>query len=232
MSQIITKKKRVEEKYRHKTAFCTREGLFEFKVMPFGLCNAPAVFQRLMDLVLSGIQWEHCLVYIDDIVIMGKTFERHLQNLKLVLERLRRAGLKLKPSKCSLFQDKVVYLGHVVTRDGIHTDPEKVNAVSKWPVPTSGRDVQQFLGLVGYYRNYIQNFATIAKPLYQLTERGREFDWSEECSISFQELRSRLVAAPILAFPDISKTFLLDTDACETGIGAVLSQEHDGLEPV
>ena len=107
----------VEEKDRHKTAFCTREGLFEFKVMPFGLCNAPAVFQRLMDLVLSGIQWERCLVYIDDIVIMGKTFERHLQNLKLVLERLRRAGLKLKPSKCSLFQDKVVYLGHVVTRD-------------------------------------------------------------------------------------------------------------------
>jgi hypothetical protein len=149
-----------------------------------------------------------------------------------VLERLRRAGLKLKPSKCSLFQDKVVYLGHVVTRDGIHTDPEKVNAVSKWPVPSSGRDVQQFLGLVGYYRNYIQNFATIAKPLYQLTERGREFDWSKECSISFQELRSRLVAAPILAFPDFSKTFLLDTDACETGIGAVLSQEHDGLERV
>ena len=222
----------VEEKDRHKTAFCTREGLFELKVMPFGLCNAPAVFQRLMDLVLSGIQWERCLVYIDDIVIMGKTFERHLQNLKLVLERLRRAGLKLKPSKCSLFQDKVVYLGHVVTRDGIHTDPEKVNAVSKWPVPTSGRDVQQFLGLVGYYRNYIQSFATIAKPLCQLTERGREFDWSKECSISFQELRSRLVAAPILAFPDFSKTFLLDTDACETGIGAVLSQEHDGLERV
>eukprot|EP00731_Ephydatia_muelleri_P008908 Em0004g1246a len=193
----------VEEKDRHKTAFCTREGLFEFKVMPFGLCNAPAVFQRLMDLVLSGIQWERCLVYIDDIVIMGKTFERHLQNLKLVLERLRRAGLKLKPSKCSLFQDKVVYLGHIVTRDGIHTDPEKVNAVSKWPVPTSGRDVQQFLGLVGYYRNYIQSFATIAKPLYQLTERGH-----------------------------FSKTFLLDTDACETGIGAVLSQEHDGLERV
>ena len=108
----------------------------------------------------------------------------------------------------------------------------RINAVSKWPVPTSGRDVQQFLGLVGYYRNYIQNFATIAKPLYQLTERGREFDWSKECSISFQELRSRLVAAPILAFPDFSKTFLLDTDACETGIGAVLSQEHDGLERV
>ena len=109
----------VEEKDRHKTALCTREGLFEFKVMPFGLCNAPAVFQRLMDLVLSGIQCERCLVYIDDIVIMGKTFERHLQNLKLVLERLRRAGLKLKPSKCSLFH-------------GIHTDPEKVDAVSKW----------------------------------------------------------------------------------------------------
>ena len=126
-----------------------REGLFEFKIMPFGLRNALAVFQRLMDLVLSGIQWERCLVYIDDIVIMGKTFERHLQNLILVLERLRRAGLRLKPSKCSLFQEKVVYLGHVVMREGIHTDPEKVNAVKTWLVPTSGRDVQQFLGLVG-----------------------------------------------------------------------------------
>ena len=125
----------IEEKDRHKTAFCTREGLFEFKVMPFGLCNAPAVFQRLMDLVLSGIQWERCLVYIDDIVIMGKTFQHHLQNLKLVLQRLRQAGLRLKPSKCSLFQEKVVFLGHVVTRDGIHTDPEKVNAVKTWPVP-------------------------------------------------------------------------------------------------
>ena len=220
----------VEEKDRHKTAFCTREGLFEFKVMPFGLCNAPAVFQRLIDLVLSGIQWERCLVYIDGIVIMGKNLRASSSKLKLVLERLRRAGLKLKPSKCSLFQDKVVHLGNVITRDGIPTDPEKVNAVSKWPVPTLGHDVQHFLGLVGYYRNYIQNFATIAKPFYQLTERGREFDWSKECSISFQELRSRLVAAPILAFPDFCKTFLLDTDACETGIGAVLLQEHDGLE--
>ena len=173
--------------------------------MPFGLCNALAVFQRLMDLVLSGIQWEHCLVYIDDIVIMGKTFERHLQNLKLVLERLRRAGLKLKPSKCSLFQDKVVYLGHVVTRDGIHTDPEKVNAVSKWPVPTSGRDVQQFLGLVGYYRNYIQNFATIAKPLYQLTERGREFDWSEHrlktLRKTLRNVRSSIYGQKSVLFP-------------------------------
>ena len=125
-----------------------------------------------------------------------------------------------------------MYLGHVVTREGIHTDPEKVNAVKTWPVPTSGRDVQQFVGLVGYYRNYIQNFAIIAKPLYQLIERGSEFCWSEECSISFQELRSQLVAALILAFPDFSKPFLLDTDAGETGIGAVLSQEHDDLERV
>ena len=125
-----------------------------------------------------------------------------------------------------------MYLGQVVTREGIHIDPEKVNAVKTWPVPTSGREVQQFLGLVGYYRNYIQNFATIAKPLYQLTERGREFCWSEECSISVQELRSQLVAAPILAFPDFIKPFLLGTDACETGIGAVLSLEHDGLERV
>ena len=115
----------IDEKDRSKTAFTTGDGLFEFRVMPFGLCNAPAVFQRLMDLVLSGIRWEHCLVYIDDIVIMGKTFKNHLQNLRIVLEKLRGAGLRLKPAKCSLLREKVCFLGHVITRQGISTDPDK-----------------------------------------------------------------------------------------------------------
>ena len=207
-----------------------RRTVFEFKVMPFGLCNAPAVFQRLMDLVLSGIQWERCLVYIDDIVIMGKTFERHLQNLILVLERLRRAGLRLKPSKCSLFQEKVVYLGHVVTREGIHTDPEKVNAVKTCRFPPQGATCSNSWGWLDTTKIIFRISQLSQSPCISLpNEDVHEFCWSKECSISFQELRSQLVAAPILAFPDFSKPFLLDTDACETGIGAVLSQEGGGV---
>eukprot|EP00731_Ephydatia_muelleri_P015777 Em0009g201a len=222
----------MDENDRQKTAFCTQEGLFEFKVMPFGLCNAPATFQRLMDLVLSGIQWKSCLVYIDDIVIVGKCFQQHLSNLELVLDRLRQAGLRLKTSKCHLFREEVTFLGHRISRQGISTDPKKVSAVQNWKMPNSIQDVRQFLGLVGYYRKYIPHFAAIARPLHQLTERGREFQWTQECIHAFDELKSRLLSAPILSFPDFEKPFILDTDACQYGIGAVLSQDHDGEEKV
>ena len=222
----------MSEKDRAKTAFSTHEGLYEFKVMPFGLCNAPATFQRLMDLVLSGIQWSSCLVYIaDDIVIVGKTVQNHLDNLQLVLDRIKRAGLRLKPSKCHLFQ-KILYLGHRITRDGVATDPGKIDAVRKWAVPRTVQEVQRFLGLVGYYRKFVSNFAATAKPLYRLTERGREFNWTTECEAAFLKLKSRLVSAPILAFPDFTKMFILDTDASQSGVGAVLSQLHDGQERV
>ena len=151
---------------REKTAFCTQEGLFEFKVMPFGLCNAPATFQRLMDLILAGVQWSTCLVYIDDIVIPGRTSEEHMGNLRVVLQKLREAGLRLKPSKCSFFQRQVGYLGHIVSREGVATDPAKTEKVAAWPCPTSVTEVQQFLGLASYYRRFIRNFAEIAKPLH------------------------------------------------------------------
>ena len=168
----------MSEEDRAKTAFSTHEGLYEFKVMPFGLCNAPATFQRLMDLVLSGIQWSSCLVYIHDIVIVGKTVQNHLDNLQLVLDRIKRAGLRLKPSKFHLFQKEILYLGHRITRDGVATDPGKIDAVRKWAVPRTVQEVQRFLGLVGYYRKFVSNFAATAKPLYRLTERGREFIWT------------------------------------------------------
>ena len=132
---------KVADKDRPKTAFCTTEGLFEFKVMPFGLCNAPATFQRLMDLVLAGLQWSHCLVYIDDVVILGRNFEEHLQHLQQVFDRLRQAGLKLKPRKCHFLQRKVDYLGHVVSNKGIAPDPAKIEKIASWPVPTSPKDV-------------------------------------------------------------------------------------------
>ena len=218
---------------RQKTAFCTTEGLFEFKVMPFGLCNAPATFQRLMDLVLAGLQWSCCLVYIDDVIILGRSFSEHLRNLQAVFERIQSAGLKLKPSKCSFLQDEVQYLGHIVSKDGVKVDPAKTNKVASWSTPTSIREVKQFLGFASYYRRFIEGFAQVAKPLHCLTECKRQFQWTEECQAAFEELRHRLTTSPVLAYPDFEKSFILDTDASDVGIGAVLSQvSHNGQENV
>ena len=158
-----------------KTAFCTTEGLFQFKVMPFGLCNAPATFQRLMDLVLAGLQWSQCLVYLDDVIVLGRSFSEHLQNLQVVFHRMRQAGLTLKPSKCDLLKQKVQYLGHIVSKDGISVDPMKVNKVQAWPIPKTIQAVRQFLGFCSYCCRSIQKFAQITKPLHKLTEQNAKF---------------------------------------------------------
>eukprot|EP00731_Ephydatia_muelleri_P031382 Em0022g896a len=209
---------------RHKTAFCTPQGLFEFKVMPFGLCNAPATFQRLMDLVLAGLQWSKCLVYLDDVILLGTTFGEHLDNIRAVFDRIRQGGLKLRADKCCFLQRNVKYLGHLVGVDGLQVDPDKVGKVASWPVPQSAQQVQQFLGFANYYRRFIQGFAEVAKPLHRLTEHAVNFSWTAECQEAFENLRSRLTRAPILAFPDYTLSFVLDTDASDLGIGAVLSQ--------
>ena len=209
---------------REKTAFTTPSGLYEFKVMPFGLCNAPATFQWPMDMVLAGMQWESCLVYLDDVIIVGKTFQDHLRNLREVFQRLREAGLKLKPTNCDFCSLQVEFLGHIVSAEGVRTDPSKTEKVAQWPVPTSRKEIQQFLGLANYYRRFVKDFATIAKPLHRLTEKTAKFEWTDECQAAFKEIRRRLVTAPILAFPDYTRPFILDTDASDTGIGAVLSQ--------
>ena len=176
-----------------------------------------------MDKILAGVQWTTCLVYIDDLVIAGRMFEEHLRNLVEVFKWLRKAclKLKLKPSKCNFCSLKVEFLGHIVSADGIHTDPNKVK-VAHWPTPTSKKEVQQFLG-----------FATLAKPLHRLTEKTATFEWTEECHSAFDALRTLLVTSPVLAFPDYSREFILDTDANDTGLGAVLSQvQDDGTERV
>ena len=215
-------------KDKQKSAFTTHEGLFEFNVMPFGLCNAPATFQRLMDSVLAGLQWLSCLLYVDDVVIPGKSFKEHLSNLCNVLSCIRSANLRIHPSKCAVVRKKVHFLGHIISAEGIQTDPEKTSKVSSWPTPKCKRDVQQFLGLANYYQRFVKNYADIAKPLHQLTEKTASFCWSEKCQQAFNELHQRLVAAPILTFPGPSKPFTLDTDASATGIGAVLSQVKEG----
>ena len=222
----------VEESDRPKTAFSTHKGLFQFKVMPFGLSNAPACFERLMELVLRGLLWEKCLCYLDDIIVMGKTFVEALDNLKTVFDRFRNANLKLKPKKCVLFQTEVLFLGHKVTADGITTDPSKVESVKTWPQPTSLSELRSFLGLVGYYRRFIPDFSEIAAPLTRLTQKFSKFVWSPQCTESFEKLKELLVSAPILTFPQGDGVFVLDTDASLEGVGAVLSQIQDGEERV
>ncbi|KAL7857234.1 hypothetical protein SRHO_G00161330 [Serrasalmus rhombeus] len=217
---------------RKAVAFCSRKGLFTWNVMPFGLCNAPATFQRLMDRVLSGLQWETCLVYLDDIILLGKDVPEMLQRLSQVLNQFRQANLKLKPAKCCLFRRQVSYLGHIVSAQGIATDPGKVQKVQQWPQPTSVSEVRQFVGLAAYYRRFVQDFATIAKPLHELTKKNVSFQWTPECQASFEQLKSSLTTTPVLGYPRDHGDLILDTDASNFGIGAVLSQVQDGAERV
>ena len=219
---------------RDKSAFSTASGLYAWNVLPFGLCNAPATFERLMENVLSGLRWETLLVYLDDVIVFGRTIQQTVDRLEVVLERFRGAGLKLKPSKCHLFKKEVKYLGHVVSEKGIHTDPEKISAVQDWPAPRTPTQVRSFLGLASYYRRFIKGFADIAAPLHRLTETkgGDKFEWVEECAQAFATLKEALISAPILGYPRAVGQFVLDTDASNFAIGGVLSQEQDGVERV
>ena len=191
---------------RKAAAFCTRKGLFEWNVMPFGLCNAPATFQRLMDRVLVGLQWETCLVYLDDVIVLGRNITQMLERLSQVFSRLREANLKLKPSKCCLFRERVGYLGHVVSAEGIATDPEKVRKVAEWPIPQNVSEVRQFVGLASYYRRFVEDFATIAKPLHELTKKYARFHWTAECQEAFEELKARLFLPTPLTVANTSWT--------------------------
>lgn len=222
----------VHKEDREKTAFSVGNGLCHFNVMPFGLCNAPATFERLMERVLKGLHWKTCLVYLDDIIIMGKDFDEHLRNLAEVLDRIQSAGLKLNPKKCSLFRTEVKYLGHKVTTNGIHTDEDKIAAVKKWPRPKNLHELRSFLGLCTYYRRFVPGFANVAKSLHELTRKNKPFEWKDDQEAAFVELRRRLCTAPVLAYPIPNEKFILDTDASNDGIGGVLSQEIDGKERV
>ena len=213
---------------KEKTAFATKQGLFQWKVMPFGLCNAPATFERLMELVLTGLNWKICLIYLDDIIVFGRNFDDALANLRCVWDRLRQANLKLKPSKCVLFRAEVPFLGHVVTRTGVEVDPAKTEAVDKWPEPETVKDVRSFLGLASYYRRFIPNFATIASPLVALTRKEcpRKVVWTLECTEAFDRLKKALASPPLLGYPLREGHFYVSTDASDCGTGAVLEQDQ------
>ena len=224
---------KLSEKSKKKSAFVTpHRGLYHFNVMAFGLTNAPATFQRLMEKVLFGLTPQKCLCYLDDIIILGRTFDQALDNLQLVFQRLREANLKLKPKKCFLFQPKDTYLGHVVSEDGITCDPAKVEAVKHWPTPTNKSEIRSILGLIGYYRKFIPDFSERASPLTNLTRKKAKFVWNEECDHAFQDLKDCLINSPVLAFPKCSGTFVLDCDASSFALGGVLSQLQDGEEKV
>lgn len=194
---------------RQKTAFITRDGLFEFIVMPFGLTAAPATFQRLMDTVLKGLLWKNVMVYLDDIIIYSKSWRDHVQALDDVFRRLRAANLKASASKCALGQTEMQYLGHLVTRDGILPDASNVQAVMDAAAPKTVRDVRSFLGMANYYSQFVEGFAAIARPLYQLTKKDTSFQWTDDCEDSFQALREALVSAPVLRRPDSALPYVL-----------------------
>jgi len=200
----------------------TRKGIFGFRVLPFGLCNAPSTFQRLVDMALGGLTWEICLAYLDDLIIFSRTFDQHLERLQKVFDRLVQAGLKLKPSKCALFQKKVKFLGSIVSSEGTEPDPEKVQAVAEWPTPQTLTEVRAFVALARYYRRHIQSFAEMARPLHELTKKNVRFFWGDAQEGAFQQLKQALTSALVLAMPLDEGQYVLDTDASDNSMGCVL----------
>lgn len=225
---------RIAEGHEWKTAFRTPFGLYQYKVMPFGLCNAPSTFQALMNEVLLPYLNQFVVVYLDDILIFSKSVAEHKEHLRLVLERLQSYNLFCKPSKCSFFQSQVEFLGYIVTREGFAISPSKLDAIMNWPVPKTRKALRGFIGLANYCRKFIPNFSEIILPLTNLTSNKVDFVWSEEAQSSFTLVRQAFVSPPVLIMPDMAKPFVLETDASDYAVGAVLLQlgGDDMLHPV
>lgn len=235
----------VLEQDKPKTAFCTPFGLFEWNRMPFGLCNAPSTFQRLMQRMFGDQQCQSLLLYLDDIVVFSSSVSQHVQRLEVVLDRLQKEGLKVKLAKCSFFRREVSYLGHIISDKGVATDPSKIEAVAKWPRPSQVSELRSFLGFASYYRRFVEGFAKLAGPLHKMVAKlagtkskkgsGEVFQtaWTSECEESFEALKAKLTSAPVLAYADFARPFILETDASYSGLGAVLSQETEGgIRPI
>ena len=233
----------IAEQHKERTAFTVGSvGFFEYNRMPMGLVNAPATYQRLMEESLGDLLHRICFIYLDDaIVFSGSSFDEHLDRLRTVFRRLQEQGIKLSPSKCSMFQKRVKYVGHVVSAAGVEPDDDKIAKVKEWPIPTNSEEVRRFLGFVGYYRRFIKNFSMIARPLTSLiptTAKSKKtgkkktkmplWIWEKEQQQAFESLRESLSSASILSYPDFDLPFEVHTDASSVGLGAVLYQLQQG----
>ena len=216
---------------RKKTAFLTKYGLFEHVRMGFGMTNSPATFSRVISLILRGLTWKTVLAFLDDILILGMSFEDHLKNLAEAFERFRQYGLKLKARKCILFQSEVEFLGRIVSSNQLKMSTKDITTVTDWPVPKTSKEVERFLGLANYHRSFIKDFAVMAQPLYGLTGKNK-FKWDDEQQMAFDELKEALTNPPVLTLPNSYDSFILDTDASDFCIGAELIQVQDGQERV
>lgn len=209
----------------HKTAFNVEHGHFEFLRMPMGLKNSPSTFQRVMDNVLRDLQNVICLVYLDDIIVFSVSLQEHMVNLERVFKRLRESNFKIQMDKSEFLKLETSYLGHVISKDGIKPNPDKIAAIQKFPIPKTATEIKRFLGLLGYYRKFIPDFARIIKPMTQCLKKGSKITFNDPKYIDcFEKCKSLLTNDPILQYPDFSKDFVLTTDASNFAIGAVLSQ--------
>jgi hypothetical protein len=215
---------RIKEEDISKTAFRTRYGHYEFTMVPFGLSNAPTVFMCLMNGVFREYLDKFVIVFLDDIIIYSKSKEEHEHHLRMVLQVLRERKLYAKLSKCSFYQKQIQYLGHIISKDGITVDPEKIEAIREWSSLKNVTEVRSFMGLVGYYIRFIEGFSKITHPITSLQRKGMKFPWTLDCERSFQHLKQLLASAPILRIVDPEEDFIVCTDGCNEGLGGVLSQ--------
>jgi len=218
------------ERVKQCSAFCTRRGLFQFTRMPFGLTNAPSTFCRLMGTILYDLLYKICICYLDDINVFAATPHELIDHLDRVFTRLRERGLKAKPSKCVFFKSPIEFLGHLVSAAGIEPQPDKVERIQNWPTPHCLTEVRAFMGLASYYRRFVKNCAKIVEPLTRLSQKNTRFVWTEEAQESFETLKEALLDTVILAYPIPGLPCILDTDASDVAVGAVLSQKVEGVE--
>ncbi|GBG59063.1 hypothetical protein CBR_g24407 [Chara braunii] len=218
---------------QHKTAFQTRYGLYEFVVMPFGLCNAPGTFQHAMNRIFHDYLDKFVVVYLDDILIFSKTIEEHVAHLDKVLSLLRQHKFKINGEKCEFGHTRILYLGYEISAEGLKPDDAKVASIRDWPRPQSVTEMRSFLGMTGYYRTFVKNYSIVAAPLTDLTRLDTPWEWTDECEAAFRHLKHALTHYEVLKLPDPDKPFIVTTDASQYGIGAVLAQqEGPKLRPV